>query len=772
MNLTKWSLLRFVLRCLAKAEGFLDPTVVFSHLQGFSKPSEVWVPLELLRSGAVLQARGLINSQAIQHNLDWIWPFWVERQFNPRDEAFIPRAFSMTHINLTYRNWTAIGLPDFMELPIVDPRGLVTPFFDGWSIDGWIIGNIRELIPSRMKSVQQTVHFKETLTVSTILKSANLSLISQARVIVDNNVPTCEITFEAKAFRQAWLVICIRPYNPEGISLIKHIRRITRQEGWEINGKDKVFLNKKPSRYFFSDYDSDDIYAQILKNAERNIEPAEIKCPAGMLSAAAIYPLSANKVQEIKVKVPLLQDTKVPTLFTWDEHLQNHCVLKVPDQEFQFLYETALRSLILHSPGDVYPGPFTYKRFWFRDAVFILQAMMAVGLLKNLEKILDRFPERQSPLGYFMSQDGEWDSNGQAIWILRRYWLMTRREIKPAWRTSIYAAAKWIQRKRLSAYSDDINAGLMPAGFSAEHFGPSNFYYWDDFWSVAGLQAAADVAEQDKPALAHIFKNEADHLFHSIEKSLHRVQKRLRTYAIPSSPYRRMDSSAIGSLVASYPLQIFSPCDKRILMTVDFLRKEYFIDEAFYHQISHSGINVYLTLHVAQVLLRAGNQGFFNVVKAVAKLASTTGQWPEAIHPTTKGGCMGDGQHIWATAEWVMMIRNMFVREEVTTRTIVLCSGIPAEWLEQGESLFFGETLTVFGKISVSIGVGEAVTVSWESQWHDEPPVIEIRLPGYPIQTIKDNAKSIKFKRDSSQSTKVDLDEAVDEKGTLKGELL
>src|SRR5262245_32419936 len=108
----KWWLWSFLLKRLAKAQGVLDRFVVFSRLHHFSKPSEVWVPTELLRSGAVLHSRGLINSQAIQHNLDWVWPFWVERQFNPTDDAFIPRAFSMTHINLTHRNWTALGIPD------------------------------------------------------------------------------------------------------------------------------------------------------------------------------------------------------------------------------------------------------------------------------------------------------------------------------------------------------------------------------------------------------------------------------------------------------------------------------------------------------------------------------------------------------------------------------------------------------------------------------------------------------------------------------------
>ena len=105
----------------ARARGFVDPVKLLARLESFAQPLEVKEPLELLRAGMVFHARGLLNTGAIQHNLDWIWPFWVERQYDPRDDAFIPRAFSLTHVNLTHRNWTAVGIPDFDELPIVDP---------------------------------------------------------------------------------------------------------------------------------------------------------------------------------------------------------------------------------------------------------------------------------------------------------------------------------------------------------------------------------------------------------------------------------------------------------------------------------------------------------------------------------------------------------------------------------------------------------------------------------------------------------------------------
>src|SRR5438034_2257644 len=146
---------------MARPYGFLDPIQFLARLRQFSKPSEISEPIELLRAGVLFHARGLINTKAIQNNLDWVWPYWVERQFNPADRSFIPRAFSFSHINLTHRNWTAVGLPDVPYYPIVDPRGLVTPLFDGWSLDFWLVtAKGRLLLPSKLHERE----FQQTLT--------------------------------------------------------------------------------------------------------------------------------------------------------------------------------------------------------------------------------------------------------------------------------------------------------------------------------------------------------------------------------------------------------------------------------------------------------------------------------------------------------------------------------------------------------------------------------------------------------------------------------
>jgi hypothetical protein len=116
----------------------------------------------------------------------------------------------------------------------------------------------------------------------------------------------------------------------------------------------------------------------------------------------------------------------------------------------------------------------------------------------------------------------------------------------------------------------------------------------------------------------------------------------------------------------------------------------------------------------------------------VAGLASPTGQWPEAIHPRTGGGCMGDGQHIWAAAEWVLMVRNCFLREEKDR--LVIASGVRPEWWK-GYGALFGPTLTPWGKVTVRVIPDPAgVSVSVQGEWRGEAPRLEIRLPGFAAQ--------------------------------------
>lgn len=730
-----WLPWRFIVKRLARRHGFFDPFALISRLQRFAQPSEVAVPIEVMRIGALLQARGLLNAQAIQHNLDWVWPYWVRKQFDPRSTSFIPRAFSLTHINLSHRNWTAVGLPDIDELPVVDPRGLVMPFIDSSSIDAWLIReNKKDLIPSANAQTTQKLNFKEGLSVITRSELEGCWLEQEADVIIQDGAPACRIRYRALSDATGYLAVCLRPYNPEGISFIQKVKLLDKENGWLINDKIKARLDHPPARYKFSTYREGDVYHHIYKEESRR----EVSCDVGMATAAALYKVEAGTEFMAEVYIPLDTEKRYKSKkkkhdirADWDEALAGTCKLNTPNKKLKFLYEAALRTVVLHSPGTIYPGPYTYKKFWFRDAAFITTAMVAAGLRERVRRCIEEFFRHQKVNGFFESQEGEWDSNGQVLWTLGNYCRFTGRKPDKSWLRSIKSGADWIVNKRVKNVRNKPFNGLMPAGFSAEHLGPNDFYYWDDFWSVAGLESAAYLLDKaQKPDLADKYRKEAVDLRRSIDESLKYTRDKLGTEAMPASCHRRLDSGAIGSISAGYPLGIFMPNDIRLTKTLNYLLEHCTVKDGFFHDMSHSGINPYLTLHISQNLLRSGDKRFFKGVEAVTRLASQTGQWPEAIHPLTEGGCMGDGQHVWAAAEWILMVRNSFVREE--GERLILCSGLMPAWYEGAEEISFGPAHTAFGSISLNLkNLKDKIKVAWQADWQDGPVPVKVQLPGY-----------------------------------------
>ena len=756
LNWLKWLPWKWVVSRMARSQGFLDPIGILSKVRGFSQPSEVQEPIELLRAGVIMHARGLMNSRAIQHNLDWVWPWWVCRQFDPTDPAFVPRAFSLTHINLTHRNWTAVGLPDVPEYPIVDPGGGVTPIIDGWTLEGWIYTDDHALlVPQRASHLRQHMDCRGNLSIVTCAQENGRHVEHVVSMTLEQGVPQCRIVFKGHAPGNGWLVVSVRPYNPEGVSFIHRIElHFGDRPQWRIDDEHEVHFDVSPDRHAASHYGQGDVAMHLDAGSSHGIQ-----CPVGMATASALFRLTPGKEREIGITVPLGTETSHvarPMRYTtpeegWALSLENHCAICIPDERHQFLYESALRTLILHSPDDVYPGPYTYRRFWFRDAAYILNAMLFAGLHDRCERVLDRFPERQTPLGYFHSQQGEWDSNGQSLWILQRFCRVTGRLPKPLWVKAMERGASWIQRKRLSTDADSPYAGLLPAGFSAEHLGPNDYYYWDDFWSVAGLKAVADAMRTlQNPQAAETYDRDAEQFLAVIERSLHAAAGRLGRPAMPAAPLRRLDAGAIGSIVAGFPIQLFEADDPRLLDLVEWLMDRCFQRGGFFQDMIHSGINAYLTLQVAQVLLRAGDPRAVDLMHNVAELATPTGQWPEAIHPRTFGGCMGDGQHVWASAEWVMLLRNAFLFEEEKHRRLVIGGGIPAQWLKPGgPPLEIGPAPTLWGTVFLSFRPAEeAVEVVWNAHWRHPPAAIECRLADCRRSDVDPEAGRIRLERE------------------------
>jgi hypothetical protein len=733
--LFRWLPWKFLIGRAARAYGVLDPVRLLARLRSFSQPSEVQEPIELLRAGIIFQARGLINARVIQYNLDWIWPYWVEKQYNPLDPSFVPRSFSFGHVNLTQRSWTAAGRPDLPVYPIVDPHGLITPMYDGWSLDFWLLQiDGPDIVPSKLRHVHQQVHFTPHFTVRTRAEAQGGVLTSEAWLEIEADLPALQIRVEGRSESGGRLIVSIRPYNPEGISFIGHIGFNHEQLSWRVNKSTLIGMDHAPHQVLFSDYKRGDVYNMLFGRKKARMQSAQ--CPLGLMTSAAVFDAAPGVPQVVRLTVPMARE-----LQREDPHRRyiRHravvpetvlCRAVLPDARLQFLYDNAVHTLLMLSAGDIYPGPFTYKRFWFRDGSLMLHPLLCIGMIDRARRLLHRFVEKQRPDGYFRSQDGEWDSNGQVLWIMERFRQFSGRNLPAHWRQAMLKGARWIMAKRLPP-GEARHSGLLPAGFSAEHLGPNDFYFWDNFWAIAGLHATARAMElSGSEVLAAELAEAAEAYLARVRGCITDIDPAQSRGGIPASPYRRMDAGAIGSMVADYPLQLTPPADPRIWSTLEHLMANHFVAGGFFQDMIHSGINPYLTLALAQTLLRGGDSRFAVLLHTVASIASPTGNWPEAVHPFSGGGCMGDGQHGWAAAEWIMMIRNMFVREEGSR--LIIGSGILSEWLDGSHQLEFGPAGTPHGTIHMVLHrQGQGANLDLTCNWRNGPMPVDIRIPGF-----------------------------------------
>lgn len=733
---------RWFIRNAARSHGFMDPAEIAARVRGFGQPSEYDLPLEIVRANVIFQARGLMNNRAIQHNLDWIWPFWIERQFNPLDPSFLPRAFSFSHVNLTHRNWTAVGLPDIDLYPLVDPRGLVTPLHDGWSLDLWLRHpDGRWLIPSRCAQARQRLLLDPAYKVETEVEAHGMVLRQQVWMHQERGAaPKLHTALEVQAPDGAVLYVALRPYNPEGVQFIDSVEGLAQNKGWRVNNAESILWNRGAERQWFSNYRQGDVFHRLDQEAAES----SIRDHVGMATAAAAFPVDASQ-RSLAIEVSLEREMRSQSIYqptvpsrSWREIREPLAALDGAPEAMQAAapwYEAA-RSTLLHlSAGEIFPGPYTYRRFWYRDAVLMAHALLKIGEVRRVEKALSLFFEQQRSSGYFQSQQGEWDSNGQVLWLCGQYDALAARALPAGWKEAVWAGACWLDKKRVAKDAEGTaHERLLPAGFSAEHFGPNDYYYWDDFWAVSGLRAASHLFRKEgELERAEACDRWAEEFLAACEESLQRSPSRHAPEALPASPYRRLDAGAIGSLVADYPLHLYDAGEARLGKTADFLRKHCCVQGGFFQDMTHSGINIYLTLDLAQYYLRAGSGHWQALWQSVNTLASPTGNWPEAIHPQTFGGCVGDGQHGWAAAEYVLFVRSLFLREEGDV--LVLGPGLAEDWRALGP-LSFGPSPTSWGPVTLRWDPADGGALTLDGQWRREAPALRVALPGTEARAL------------------------------------
>lgn len=736
---------------LRRAMGRLQITDdVVRHLTSFQRLGEnleIQLPSEMLPIGARWVFRAVRTRGAAQLGSDWIWPYWLEGQLDPDSPAFIPRGHLPVLTNVTQRNWTSVGTLSARERAIVDPRGLVTPWFDGWSLDWWVGGDDRWYFPSRETAVRQQL-LDNTPVIVTSMRVPSGDVIQRVYATAGEE-PCVVVEIENDSPVPVGLAAAVRPYNPEGLAVVEQIE--LHDSTVLVDGRPAIHLPKRPQQMAASTFRGGDVANAVMRGETSNALPGDARCEAGLAQAAFLFPLAHRATIRFSIPLTPARRTRRPTLKRrrlrsadapqspppadvvargWRAQTERDARLVLPPGRIADAVEASRRSLLLFHHGDeVTPGPYTYHRFWFRDAAYLLLAMDRYGFHAEASEVIRSFPARQRVDGFFFSQRQEWDANGAAIFSMAEHARLTG-DIDVVDTDSLVHGVRWIERTRARRRRDEpALRGLMPPGISAEHLGPFDYFYWDDFWSLKGLidgsellGAAGEHEAASQVALA------AKEFRSDLESSIELVRERLGSDVLPAGPRRRIDAAIIGGLVACSPLGLYAHDHPMIAATVEEIRSRFTRGPAFFQAISHTGLGTYLTMQLASVELLAGDRRAMDRLRWMVDAATSTFTWPEAIHPQLGGGCMGDGHHGWATADFLNFVRTMLVREAGSE--LILCSMLPDSWT--GQELEVHRMPTHFGPVSFAIRYhGARPALLWDLEVRNGVvPPTRITAPG------------------------------------------
>ena len=404
-----------------------------SEISGIDKKT---LPVELIPLNSIQIARGLLNFTVLQSKLNWIFPYWINQQYNPYSISFIPRSHLGLSMNITHRNWTSVGNPDCDIEPIVDPRGLVTPFKNSWSIDVWLMVNDDIFFPSKSETAEQNL-IDDIPVVKTKFIFKNLELILITYTYIDKLFHIVNVINKSTSIIPAKIIFSIRPFNPEGISLLNKIEFNEKETCFNLHnssGRNKIFFNKKPDYVNCSNFKDGDSVSSLFskQNGKQNFSSI---CNTGLASSIASFQTSLipSGSESIEASIPLKENITTPSVdiskvkSCWDNYLNGGTKIKTPNANLNSLLQSSISSLLMLTDKEtITPGPFTYHQFWFRDAAYMIWALDNFGFHSFTKKIIQSYPKYQTKDGYFRSQKGEWDSNGQAIWTVFQHYNITK----------------------------------------------------------------------------------------------------------------------------------------------------------------------------------------------------------------------------------------------------------------------------------------------------------------------------------------------------------
>ena len=433
---------------------------------------------------------------------------------------------------------------------------------------------------------------------------------------------------------------------------------------------------------------------------------------------------------------------------------------------------TLAYTLINRDHAAIQPGSRTYARSWIRDGAVTSAALLQMGFPAEVREFIRWYAGYQLPDGKIpccidrRGADGvpEHDSAGQFVWLVGEYYRYTRdvglvADLWPSVTKALDYLVALRAKRTTDAYRLPQNAayfGLLPESISHEGYSSHPVHaYWDQFWALAGLRAA--------PQLANIV-GDVDRFDAYVA-----LRDAFEGDLVASVP-RAMAMHAIDYVPGSVELGDYDPTSTAIAVNLfaDDPRLRDMLDRTFTRYMEEiasrrAGTNDWVAYSPyelrnveALVLLgrRADAQALLEWIMADRRPPAWN-QWAEISYRDAKAPqFIGDMPHTWVGCIFVHALRTMLVRERDRDRALVIGAGVPADWMARGVSARRLPTASGILSLSMKADGEDAVRVRVTGDVAVPPggivitspydrPIRRATLDGRPLETVTHDSATV-----------------------------